>query len=1425
MKLHPFNIKRRWIAHKYRKGHYSNVISTCKRILKGKPNEIFAIEFLARAQISTRNWEEGRIRYEQLFSVEPDYGDVCFQLARCSIYTKKWENLNLISAHDSSALKLEAITRAFEKKLLSLTDLEFIDFAIQQELDQILPDSVLIRWTNMNFSIRPNKIMAIDRYCLDNAIGGEYLGHILDLIMKRSISEARNTIEFFVTNHPISSICVWLGPGLEQWTQHSFAITEWLISYMNPKEVALQTIEAICTSETMPPHVEKIVSEFLAYCTEDETKQAIQVIGMKSDLRKFVSEDFIVQLLADEVKSKEGNPRVHTWMIEHCLRTNDIESIKKMLKNNPTGIAVPITNALRNLSNNRFENRLIHLLEAIIGEKFMTEEIQMRQEIAKSILDSFEPILAFVFAYECVQMEPQDAVCGLYMLEAAIQTGSSSLILQTADIVLSMKHRSSKIDYANIAIAAIRSGDIEYAKNLLIENRLASDTRSQRIRIGIPFHIEENYEKSLAEIRNTQTKHLADPTIKLYEALCLLNLRKFDEAIDFTKTAITDPTSCALLLHMIYRNSGQEQLAKTIFDDLMDSQNRTRIPSQFFEQGYEFSQLDSVTNRDDVDDSLCLVSVIMTVHKWNDFFPLAVNSLLNQTHNNIELIIVDDCSPIDDVKSYDSFLTDPRIKRVRLDKNSGTYACRNHGLMMAKGEFVTFADSDDWNHPDRISLSIKLIEQKEVDVVMGRFIRMNRRGEIQFNGSKLSQFCLVGIFIRRQIIAKHNLQFDGRARFSADSEFFERLNILLGSHRVYRHEGIDIFALHHDDSLTGGGPNAIDWMGPGETRLRYVNGYRKAHAKLMKSKIEFDFNLFPEPSIKLIPETKNVYDLMLRKILGLQESNLMKRKISIRAESITVFMATYPGGFKTVGGAVESLLQQTKKIDKIVIHVNSNKAPTGLPHDSRIDIRLSEENHADNGKFKYMHEFSGYFFTVDDDISYPEDYIEKMIEYVDFFNRTSIIGVHGAIFPVGPPISRWAEYKELRRTHPFMSGNSSFTKVNCLGTGTIAFHSQIGIPNFDELDTLRMVDLHIAVWAQKNQISMYSCPRKKEWLSEFDIEHEQRIWSQANTQQELQAKMLMTLNKVPFWDYLNQFGIELTHGPLSMITQWTNRQIPYGMELPKQLEWPDLPDTPKVTIYIPAFNTEDYIIQCVESALNQTYTNIEISIQNGGSGDNTLALLNSNYSNYKNVIISSSPTTLGEGTNIAISQGSGELILQLDSDDILFPNAVECLVAAIGKNKVCAYGNFKRIDEFGEVIDDGWEEPIYSRERLTRSMIIHHPRIFRRDAWEYVGGHDEQLRNAEDYDFFLRLAEVGEIAHLRKTLYSYRVLEGSASNFSSNVLTANTHLVQKRMIIRNGLNYEIFVPNQNQPRNIRYRHIAYNEIGNDDTIINLVEES
>ena len=87
--------------------------------------------------------------------------------------------------------------------------------------------------------------------------------------------------------------------------------------------------------------------------------------------------------------------------------------------------------------------------------------------------------------------------------------------------------------------------------------------------------------------------------------------------------------------------------------------------------------------------------------------PVAIESLLNQTWTNIELIVVDDGSKDDTWRVVQSFAArDPRVVALRHNQNRGAYAARNTALKSASGDFVTVNDADDWSHPERLAVQV-----------------------------------------------------------------------------------------------------------------------------------------------------------------------------------------------------------------------------------------------------------------------------------------------------------------------------------------------------------------------------------------------------------------------------------------------------------------------------------------------------------------------------------------------------------------------------------------------------------------------------------------------------------------------------------------------------------------------------------------------
>ena len=106
-----------------------------------------------------------------------------------------------------------------------------------------------------------------------------------------------------------------------------------------------------------------------------------------------------------------------------------------------------------------------------------------------------------------------------------------------------------------------------------------------------------------------------------------------------------------------------------------------------------------------------LVSVVMTTFDSAGTLDYAVRSLTAQTHANLEILIVDDCSA-DGTRDRLAALAaaDPRIRILLNDENVGTYVSKNRAIAEAKGDYVTLHDSDDWAHPERVARHVAVME-------------------------------------------------------------------------------------------------------------------------------------------------------------------------------------------------------------------------------------------------------------------------------------------------------------------------------------------------------------------------------------------------------------------------------------------------------------------------------------------------------------------------------------------------------------------------------------------------------------------------------------------------------------------------------------------------------------------------------------------
>lgn len=105
------------------------------------------------------------------------------------------------------------------------------------------------------------------------------------------------------------------------------------------------------------------------------------------------------------------------------------------------------------------------------------------------------------------------------------------------------------------------------------------------------------------------------------------------------------------------------------------------------------------------------VSVIIPMHNSSKFILKCLNSALNQTYKNLEIILIDDKST-DDTLDKVSLVKDKRIKLIKLDKNEGAAVSRNKGIEASTGDYICFLDSDDFWVNDKIEKQIEFIKDK-----------------------------------------------------------------------------------------------------------------------------------------------------------------------------------------------------------------------------------------------------------------------------------------------------------------------------------------------------------------------------------------------------------------------------------------------------------------------------------------------------------------------------------------------------------------------------------------------------------------------------------------------------------------------------------------------------------------------------------------
>jgi|SRR6185437_15693449 len=190
----------------------------------------------------------------------------------------------------------------------------------------------------------------------------------------------------------------------------------------------------------------------------------------------------------------------------------------------------------------------------------------------------------------------------------------------------------------------------------------------------------------------------------------------------------------------------------------------------------------------------------------------------------------------------------------------------------------------------------------------------------------------------------------------------------------------------------------------------------------------------------------------------------------------------------------------------------------------------------------------------------------------------------------------------------------------------------------------------------------------------------------------------------------------------------------------------------KVSIIIPCYNYGKFLHEAIESALNQTYTDIEIIVVNDGSTDNTSLVAQQ----YPVKLITQANLGIPSARNIGITASAGNYILPLDADDKIHSTFLENTVPVLESTPSVGIVYTHR-QHFGFLDTIKYAEE-FNIERMKEKCSINYCSLFRKEVWKRAGGYNVKMTGGyEDWDFWLSVVEnKWRFKLVDKVLFYYR---------------------------------------------------------------------
>jgi glycosyltransferase involved in cell wall biosynthesis len=226
---------------------------------------------------------------------------------------------------------------------------------------------------------------------------------------------------------------------------------------------------------------------------------------------------------------------------------------------------------------------------------------------------------------------------------------------------------------------------------------------------------------------------------------------------------------------------------------------------------------------------------------------------------------------------------------------------------------------------------------------------------------------------------------------------------------------------------------------------------------------------------------------------------------------------------------------------------------------------------------------------------------------------------------------------------------------------------------------------------------------------------------------------------------------------------------------------------PKVSIVIPVYNGANYLREAIDSALAQTYENVEIIVVNDGSTDGGKTEETAKSYSDKLRYLRKDNGGVASALNLGIKEMRGEYFSWLSHDDVYYPNKVEVQINYLkneNNKNVILYSDYDLIDSQSNIVKTEKIKHV-EPQNFRYALIMSNPingctALVPRSCFDGAGTFDESLKTTQDYDLWFRMAKKYDFMHLPKTLIQSRVHaeQGTVTLSSIHATESNNYFIK-----------------------------------------------